>query len=230
MIVLKPKNWNRPAMLEGKFKSLDADSTIYFRVSTVYNIDTSVAISLEVNGLPVIQGKKIRSSDGWVDVSYKVGALNTQFVSIVLKVYPNRGKSSKYSYLFIDEMSLEGTPLLNNNLSIVKHSIETTEESAAFINVHGLWADLKGREYRIRQTGNSFTFSASKNIDGALWKIDGSGEILSEKKIKISFTEDFSPSGRKHSYTTTGEYKSRKKIIYWNLDHDRFPSIWLFIR
>lgn len=230
MIVLKPKSGKVPAMLEGKFRPENRNSILYIRLATARRPEAAAVVTVEVNGFPARKPERITANDGWTDISLNVGAIHPSFISVVIKVFPDSMSKTRYDYIFIDQISISGKPYINKHLKIVKSVITTESGDEPFLGVRGLWTDLKNRSYIVKQTGNSFTFSCSAKIDGYIWEAKGNGQILSEKSLKISFTEKYPLYRTRKRSSATGTYDKTRKTISWNTKSEQFPTLWFFIK
>ncbi len=230
MIVLKPKNAKVPAMLEGKFEPENSRSMMYLRFATAQRPDAAAVITVEVNGFPAVSGKRITGDDGWQELEINIGSIHPRFVSIMIKVYPDSYTSSRYNYVFIDQLKVDGKPYINKGFSIVKSALVTETGEEPHLVIRGLWTDLKNRSYIVKQEGNSFTFEASERIKGYIWEVSGKGTITDSKTLQLKFTEKYPLNKSPLSYTASGTYDPSRKVINWTSRSGEFPSIWFFVK
>jgi hypothetical protein len=230
MIVLKPKDSTNPAVLEGRFRPKTYQSGLFLRIAGIRNQDASALVTVEVNGYPVLKDRTIRGADGWQDININIGALNPSFSVVQIKVYPDPSGKSGMDTVYIDDISVDGTPVFNKKLNIIMDEVSEEGGAAPLLNVQGLWTDLRNFSYTVRQKGNSFTFSCSEKLNDYLWEVNGEGRVESEMRVSISFTEKYAPLGKIVKSTAKGIYDKSKKMISWTGNNKYFPGEWLFIR
>jgi hypothetical protein len=230
MIVLKPKDSRNPAILEGRFKPKTFQSGLYLRVAGIRNADASALLAVEVNGYPVVKDKRISGTDGWQDMNINIGALNPSFCVVIIKVYPDPSGKTGLDAIFIDDISVDGSPVFNNGLTITTENITSVTGEKPSLSVQGLWTDLRNFSYTVRQKGNIFTFSCTEKLNDYLWEVNGEGVIENGGSLSITFTEKYPPLGKIVKSTASGTYDKSKKMINWNSQNKRFPGEWLFIK
>lgn len=230
MIVLKPKDSVNPAILEGRFKPKTYQSGLYIRLAGIRNAEASALISIEVNGYPIIKEKRISGTEGWQEMNVNIGALNPSFSVVIIKVYPDPYGKAGLDMIFIDDISVDGSPVFDHKFKLSAEGVAGDEGEEPHISVQGLWTDLRNFNYNVRQKGNKFTFSCTEKLDDFLWEVSGEGVIHSSIKLSITFTEKYRPLGRIMTSTAAGTYDKSKKMIIWNSHNKRFPGEWFFIR
>jgi hypothetical protein len=230
MIVLKPQNSANPAVLEGRFRPKTYQSELYLRIAGIRNQDASAFITVEVNGYPVLKDKVIKGADGWQDININIGALNPSFAVVQIKVYPDPSGKPGMDTVYIDDISVDGTPIFNKKLDITKDEVSEEGGVAPLLNLQGLWTDLRNFSYTVRQKGDGFTFSCAEKLNDYLWEVSGVGKIESETRVSISFTEKYAPLGNIVKSTATGIYDKSRRMISWTGNYKYFPGEWLFIK
>lgn len=230
MIALKPKDSRNPAVIEGRFKPKTYQSALLMRIAGIKNPNASAFITVEVNGYPVLREKVIRGAEGWQDLNVNIGGLNPSFAVVQIKVYPDPSAKTGLSIIYIDDIAVDGTPVINKKLNIVSDDVPEENGEKPFLNVQGLWTDLRNFRYNVRQKGNTFTFSCSEMLNDYLWEVNGEGKIESETRISLSFTEKYAPLGKIAYGNMTGTYDKSRKMINWTGKDKYFPGEWIFIK
>jgi hypothetical protein len=229
MIVLKPKDDNLPAEIEGKFEPKSSEARLYMRIAAANRQDASALLVIDINGFPALPGRMLYGTTGWQDIYLNVGGYHAQLVTISIKIYPDPNKRSSLDYIYIDELTVDGKPLINKKFKVVS-GIPSDIAQELKIPMHGLWTDLNNFSYKIIQTGDTFTFSSSGTLYGKSWDVRGTGTILTSTTIRISFIDTYGTDRTGLRGTAKGEYNSENKEIVWTTTHPRFPTMWFFIK